>query len=211
MLFTHSAVNVAHSLRCGGTALVPLKTKPRRNLEKFIVSQSRVDTSVQVSQSGVNTSMQGRTHACGFVVGLGGWVGEQLCAALPKQSLRVRTCTRLSDERWFARVGRCNIFHTTLALSLYRCNFSGNITPVHYDEQENFFTQVTGGKRVLLFDPSQFECLYPYPVHHPHDRQSQVSECVLQLNCAQALAKILVSKTIVEEICFECLTPLHCV
>ncbi|CAH1793965.1 unnamed protein product [Owenia fusiformis] len=50
----------------------------------------------------------------------------------------------------------------------------GNVTPVHYDEQENFFAQVQGYKRILLFPPDHFEMLYPYPVHHPHDRQSQV-------------------------------------
>lgn len=54
--------------------------------------------------------------------------------------------------------------------------FSGNITPCHYDEQQNFFTQVTGCKRVILFGPDQFENLYPYPVGHPHDRQSQVNK-----------------------------------
>ena len=52
--------------------------------------------------------------------------------------------------------------------------FTGNVTPAHYDEQENMFTQLQGHKRVIVFPPSQFECLYPYPVHHPHDRQSQV-------------------------------------
>lgn len=50
----------------------------------------------------------------------------------------------------------------------------GNVTPVHYDEQENFFAQIRGTKRFLLFHPDQYENLYPYPVHHPHDRQSQV-------------------------------------
>ncbi len=49
------------------------------------------------------------------------------------------------------------------------------MTPAHYDEQENFFCQVRGFKRVILFPPSQFNCLYPFPIHHPHDRQSQVS------------------------------------
>lgn len=50
----------------------------------------------------------------------------------------------------------------------------GNQTPCHYDEQENFFAQVQGFKRCILFPPSEFDCLYPYPVHHPHDRQSMV-------------------------------------
>ena len=54
------------------------------------------------------------------------------------------------------------------------CYFSGNITPNHYDEQENFFAQIQGYKRFILFHPDQFENLYPYPVYHPHDRQSQV-------------------------------------
>lgn len=51
----------------------------------------------------------------------------------------------------------------------------GNVTPCHYDEQQNLFAQIYGYKRCILFPPSQFECLYPYPVYHPHDRQSMVS------------------------------------
>uniref|UniRef100_G3MRR5 JmjC domain-containing protein n=1 Tax=Amblyomma maculatum TaxID=34609 RepID=G3MRR5_AMBMU len=50
----------------------------------------------------------------------------------------------------------------------------GNITPTHYDEQQNFFAQLRGHKRFLLFSPDQYKCLYPHPVWHPHDRQSQV-------------------------------------
>jgi len=50
----------------------------------------------------------------------------------------------------------------------------GNVTPAHYDEQQNFFAQIKGHKRCILFPPDQFDCLYPYPVHHPCDRQSQV-------------------------------------
>lgn len=60
--------------------------------------------------------------------------------------------------------------HSEIALS----SFPGNITPVHYDEQENFFAQIKGYKQFLMFPPDQYENLYPYPVHHPHDRQSQV-------------------------------------
>ncbi|KAB7506652.1 Hypoxia-inducible factor 1-alpha inhibitor [Armadillidium nasatum] len=51
----------------------------------------------------------------------------------------------------------------------------GNVTPVHYDEQQNFFCQLKGVKRCLLFKPEHFETLYPHPVYHPHDRQSQVN------------------------------------
>lgn len=50
----------------------------------------------------------------------------------------------------------------------------GNITPVHYDEQQNLFAQLRGYKRFLLFSPEYYKCLYPHPVWHPHDRQSQV-------------------------------------
>jgi hypoxia-inducible factor 1-alpha inhibitor (HIF hydroxylase) len=50
----------------------------------------------------------------------------------------------------------------------------GNVTPCHYDEQHNFFCQVRGLKRCLLFAPDQFKNLYPFPVAHPCDRQSQV-------------------------------------
>ena len=51
----------------------------------------------------------------------------------------------------------------------------GNITPCHYDEQQNLFTQVQGRKRCVLFSPNAFRTLYTYPVGHPADRQSQVN------------------------------------
>ena len=49
-----------------------------------------------------------------------------------------------------------------------------NSTPAHYDEQQNFFAQLVGQKRVVLFSPDDFGCLYPFPVHHPNDRQTMV-------------------------------------
>ena len=50
----------------------------------------------------------------------------------------------------------------------------GNTTPAHYDEQQNLFAQLVGTKRCLLFSPAEFDKLYPFPVSHPCDRQSQV-------------------------------------
>ena len=62
----------------------------------------------------------------------------------------------------------------TLTSNLLLIGLPGNITPVHYDEQQNFFCQVSGYKRIILFHPDQFKCLYPFPLYHPCDRQSQV-------------------------------------
>jgi hypoxia-inducible factor 1-alpha inhibitor (HIF hydroxylase) len=64
-----------------------------------------------------------------------------------------------------------------LTTNLLLISQPGNITPCHYDEQHNYFCQVMGEKRCLLFSPANFSKLYPYPVAHPCDRQSQVSVC----------------------------------
>lgn len=61
-----------------------------------------------------------------------------------------------------------------LTSNLLLISMEGNVTPCHYDEQQNLFAQLQGHKRCILFPPEQFECLYPHPVHHPHDRQSMV-------------------------------------
>ena len=39
----------------------------------------------------------------------------------------------------------------------------GAVTPAHYDEQDNLFAQIQGRKRCVLFPPSQFAAMYPYP------------------------------------------------
>eukprot|EP01102_Stenamoeba_stenopodia_P001019 TRINITY_DN10916_c0_g1_i1.p1 TRINITY_DN10916_c0_g1~~TRINITY_DN10916_c0_g1_i1.p1 ORF type:complete len:532 (-),score=120.86 TRINITY_DN10916_c0_g1_i1:218-1813(-) len=51
----------------------------------------------------------------------------------------------------------------------------GVVTPGHYDEAHNFFSQIRGRKRFNLFSPSMWSCMYAYPYHHPADRQSRVN------------------------------------
>lgn len=59
--------------------------------------------------------------------------------------------------------------------NLLLCGQEGVITPLHYDEQQNMFGQLWGRKRVRLFQPEAFSGLYPFPLGHPCDRQSQVT------------------------------------
>ena len=49
------------------------------------------------------------------------------------------------------------------------------VTPCHYDEQHNLLGCMSGRKHCILFDPVDFSSLYPFPVFHPADRQSQVN------------------------------------
>jgi len=37
----------------------------------------------------------------------------------------------------------------------------GNITKLHYDDANNFLVQVVGRKKLILFYPEQYSCLYP--------------------------------------------------
>jgi len=49
----------------------------------------------------------------------------------------------------------------------------GVVTPCHFDEAFNFFAQIYGKKKFILFSPEHFPNLYPFPYHHPCDRQCQ--------------------------------------
>lgn len=39
----------------------------------------------------------------------------------------------------------------------------GTVTSLHYDLRNNFLFQIYGKKRLVLFDPYQSDCLYPFP------------------------------------------------
>lgn len=44
----------------------------------------------------------------------------------------------------------------------------------HFDQDHNFFVQIHGRKRIVLFPPSASDWLYPYPRTHPLWHKSQV-------------------------------------
>lgn len=47
-------------------------------------------------------------------------------------------------------------------------------TPLHYDDMHNVFAQVEGHKRFLLFNPAQFDVLYPGPLNTRIEAKSRV-------------------------------------
>lgn len=50
-----------------------------------------------------------------------------------------------------------------------------NISPLHYDASDNLLAQVSGRKRILLFDPQQTSLLYPFPAHSKIAHLSQIN------------------------------------
>ena len=62
-----------------------------------------------------------------------------------------------------------------LKTNMFWASQPGCITQCHYDECQNLMVQCTGEKRFILFGPENFENMYPFPRHHPGDRQSQVN------------------------------------
>lgn len=47
-------------------------------------------------------------------------------------------------------------------------------TPLHYDDMHNIFAQVAGRKRFVLFNPAQFDALYPGPLNTRVESLSRV-------------------------------------
>ena len=52
---------------------------------------------------------------------------------------------------------------------------SAVVAHCHYDGYHNFYAQLYGRKKFLLFSPTSFTGLYPYPFLHPSHAQAQVN------------------------------------
>ncbi|KAI0236975.1 Hypoxia-inducible factor 1-alpha inhibitor [Lamellibrachia satsuma] len=50
-----------------------------------------------------------------------------------------------------------------------------SLTSAHYDYDENIFQQIFGYKRFIFFHPDHYGHMYPHPVHHSRDRQTQAN------------------------------------
>eukprot|EP00040_Diaphanoeca_grandis_P002122 m.20604 g.20604 ORF g.20604 m.20604 type:complete len:588 (-) comp13004_c0_seq1:46-1809(-) len=50
-----------------------------------------------------------------------------------------------------------------------------SVTPAHYDIAHNFFIQMKGRKRVLMFPPESWQLLYLHPILHPASLSAQVN------------------------------------
>lgn len=59
--------------------------------------------------------------------------------------------------------------------SLLSIKMHDTTIPAQYNTVDNLFGIVSGHQKFVLFSPSQYASLYPFPVHHPQDRQSQVN------------------------------------
>ena len=64
-----------------------------------------------------------------------------------------------------------------LAMNLW-LGTHGNISLLHHDLSNNILAQVSGRKRILLFEPKQTSFLYPFPAHSktPHLSQINIDE-----------------------------------
>ena len=89
-------------------------------------------------------------------------VGEQILRDF--QQLDLETAVLLKQ------LGHWQELTTNLLLVAPR----GAVTPAHFDEQQNLFAQICGRKHVRLFRPQEFARMYPFPLAHPGDRQSQL-------------------------------------
>lgn len=77
------------------------------------------------------------------------------------------------DWQWLS-----NMCDTAETLGLHSCTMwagcGGGCTPLHWDAMSNFFAQVLGRKRVLLFPCEQSANVYPHVQTHPMDSYAEV-------------------------------------
>ena len=77
------------------------------------------------------------------------------------------------DWEWLARA-----LDTAQSTGIHSCTvwmgMGGGATPMHFDAMSNFFTQLVGRKRVLVFPPSQAYNIYPHACEHVQDSYSMV-------------------------------------
>jgi len=66
----------------------------------------------------------------------------------------------------------------------------GTVTHAHFDEQHNLYAQIHGQKRAILVSPDQWSRMYPHPVGHAADRQSQVDAYNPDLERHPAFAEV---------------------
>ncbi len=60
------------------------------------------------------------------------------------------------------------------------------VSPLHYDQDPMIICQLVGRKRVLLFPPSSYGSLAPYPACHPLDRRASLDVSACTPSAAEA-------------------------
>ena len=101
------------------------------------------------------------------------------------------------DWAWLAQAlsaSKCEGLHSCTIWA----GHGGGATPIHFDALSNFFTQLVGRKRVLVFPPAQSWRLYPYPASHPMDSYAMVDVEEPDLHRYPGLARARALETILE-------------
>lgn len=60
---------------------------------------------------------------------------------------------------------------------------------LHYDQDHNFYVQISGSKRFVLIPPWEISKIYPFPQTHPKNHKSQVDFDKLNFTSTPKLQK----------------------